>query len=295
MRRRERIRRLTILVVVVVIVVSLAVGIYLAFNSSSPNAQYVGKQVSASILNDLTGVADSTLSTIGVPKGVNLPASISGSLLTSNGKPEVLYVGGEYCPYCAIERWSLIIALARFGQFSNLTYMLSSSTDVNSNTPTFSFETVTYSSSYITFVPVEEFGQDASTIIQPLTDTQQSLVTQYDTCAASGGSGGIPFVDIGNAYAVNCGAQNTLDLSGENWTQIAPQLNNPSSNVAILIDGTANTLITAICKIDGGAPSSVCSQPYASQTISYARPVSSGSVAFLMVAPAHRPGPAWSR
>jgi hypothetical protein len=142
---------------------------------------------------------------------------------------------------------------------------------------------------------VEEFGQDASTLRQPLTNQQQSLVTEYDTCAISGQSGGIPFVDIGNAYAVNCGAQNSLDLSGENWTQITPQLNNPSSNVAILIDGAANTLITAICKIDGGAPSSVCSQPYASQTIAYARPASSGPVVFLMVAPASRPGPAWSR
>ena len=43
-----------------------------------------------------------------------------GSPLSSGGKPEVLYVGTEFCPYCAAESWSLIVALSRFGQFSGL-------------------------------------------------------------------------------------------------------------------------------------------------------------------------------
>jgi hypothetical protein len=36
------------------------------------------------------------------------------------------------------------------------------------------------------------------------------------------------------------------------------------------VDGAANLLISAICKIDGGAPTSVCSQG-AAQTLSYIR------------------------
>jgi hypothetical protein len=291
MKRRERIRRITILVVAVVIVVSLVVGLYLAF-SSSPNSGYVGKKVSASILGELTGVSDTTLTTIGVPKGVYPPSSISGTSLAYNGKPEILYIGGDYCPYCAVERWSLIVALSRFGQFSNLTYMLSSSADVNPNSPTFTFETASYSSNYVSFVGVEEFGQDPSTVRQPLTSQQQSLVSQYDTCPSSGGSGGIPFVDIGNSYAVNCGAQSTLDISGQNWTQVASQLNNTSSNVASLIDGAANTIITAICHLQAviaeGVP--VCSQPFAMETISYVGPGSSGSGTFLLAVPAFRLG-----
>src|SRR5690348_7156130 len=31
-------------------------------------------------------------------------ATVTGTPLTSNGKPELLYLGGEYCPYCAAER-----------------------------------------------------------------------------------------------------------------------------------------------------------------------------------------------
>ena len=268
-KRRERIRRITILVVAAVIAVSLIVGIYFALNNSSPYATFVGKPVSGSVLSELTGVSDGTLSAVAIPAGVSPPATISGSSLTLNGLPEVLYIGGDYCPYCAIERWSLIIALSRFGHFSNLTYMLSSSSDVNPSSPTFSFSGATYSSPHVSFVGVEEFGQDPNTVRQPLTSQQQDLVSAYDKCGSSGNSGGIPFIDIGNAYAVNCGAQSTLDISGENWTAIASQLNDPSTNVAKLVDGAANTLISAICKVTGQT-SYPCNQTYATLGVSYA-------------------------
>ena len=41
------------------------------------------------------------------------------------GKPEVLFVGAEYCPFCAAERWPLIVALSRFGHFGALHNMQS--------------------------------------------------------------------------------------------------------------------------------------------------------------------------
>ena len=63
--------------------------------------------------------------------------------------------------------------------------------------------------------------------------------------------------------------QTTIDLSGQNWTQVAGQLSNPSSSVAQGIDGAANKLTSAICKIDGDVPSSVCSQSYATITLAY--------------------------
>jgi len=41
----------------------------------------------------------------------------------------VSYVGGEYCPYCAIQRWALLVALSKFGSFTNLDgQVISSST-----------------------------------------------------------------------------------------------------------------------------------------------------------------------
>jgi hypothetical protein len=51
-------------------------------------------------------------------------------LARTSGKPIVLYVGGEFCPYSAAERWSPVVALSRFGAFSNLALLRSSSTDM---------------------------------------------------------------------------------------------------------------------------------------------------------------------
>ncbi len=270
----------------------LVVVYFVAALGNNPETKYIGQPVPSSLLQQITGVSDSTLNAVGTPSGVSPPARISGSTLTSGGKPEILYVGGEFCPYCAIERWALIVALSHFGSFQGLEYMLSSSTDVNPDTPTFTFANATYTSNYVTFVPVEEFGRGGeSQVIQTLTAEQQTLVSQYDTCSASGQNGGIPFVDIANKYAVNCGAQFVLsdvagsgspNIVGMNWTQIASQLDNPNSGVAQMIDGAANYLISSICVVTGDTPASVCTQSYGTETISYS-PSPASSVSSLVV------------
>jgi Domain of unknown function (DUF929) len=281
---RRRRRRILSVSVVVLVVAVLLVLYFVVAASNDPNVKYIGQPVSTAVLSQVAGVSDSTLAKIGSPSGVSPPTSITGSPLTTGGKPEVLYVGGEYCPYCAVERWSLVVALSRFGQFSGLEYMLSSPTDVNANSPTFTFSSSSYSSNYVAFVAVEKYDRSGN-VRQELTSAQQSLVTSYDTCATNGQSGGIPFVDIGNSYAVNCGAQSTLDISGMNWTQVASQLDNPTSNVAKLIDGAANTLITAICAVDGNQPGAVCTQSYATLSVGAPLPVNENPGASWVTSP----------
>lgn len=259
------------------VVVALLVVIYLAASATGGGRylQYVGKPVSSTILQQITGVSDSTLSTIGAPQGVTPPVAISGPTLTSGGKPEVLYIGGDYCPFCGVERWAMVVALSHFGTFHGLEYMLSGDLpEVNPDTPTFTFSNTTLTSNYIAFVGVEQYGRGSDhPLIQALTTEQQSILTQYDTCRATGQNGGIPFIDIANAYAVNCGSQFQLpSIAGGNWSQVASQLNTPGSGVAQLIDGAANYLITAICKVDGAQPSTVCSQPYATQALAFTVP-----------------------
>lgn len=291
-------------------VVAVLLAVYFVYTAFA-NASYSplkGTVVSSAILQQLTGVSDSTLLAVGSPSGVTPPAKISGSNLTSGGKPEVLYIGGEFCPYCAVERWSMMVALSRFGTFSGVEYWQSSATDLNAKTPTFTFANATFTSNYIAFVPVEEFGEGGSTDVrQQPTSQQSSLVSQYDTCATSGQGGGIPFVDIDNAYAVNCGAQFSLpdqsaylssssqpNIIGMNWTQIASQLDTSSSPVAQLIDGAANTLITAICSVDGGQPTSVCSQSYATLTLDYQAAGPGPVTGSLMAAPPGRYDQIWT-
>ncbi len=263
---------------VVVAVIALILVFYLIYQAATvdPYSQYIGEPVSASILSEITGVSNTTLTKVGVPAGVSSLTTLSGTLMTSNGEPEVLYVGGEFCPFCAVERWAIVVALSQFGTFSGLEYMQSSSTDVNPNTPTFTFNgpSFSYASKDVVFVPVEEYNRSEA-VIQNLTTQQSSLVSQYDVCSSSSteSSGGIPFVDIANLYGVTCGAQSSIVLSDENWTQVASQLNNPSSNVAQQIDGAANTLISAICAADAraGITPHVCSEPFASN-LSYTSP-----------------------
>ncbi len=96
----------------------------------------------------------------------------------------ITYVGAEYCPYCAAERWALAVALSRFGTFSNLSGTHSSSSDVYPDTQTLSFYGSTYSSPYLTFQPVEEATNQlvdgTYQTLQTPTAAESKLLASYD-------------------------------------------------------------------------------------------------------------------
>lgn len=200
----------------------------------------------------LTGVTSTTLSAVGFTQaGVASPVKINGTSLVSDGKPEVLYIGADYCPFCAGERWPLIIALSKFGNFTGLQYMLSSSTGTDPKSPTFTFFGSAYASNYISFVSVELYTR-VHNVLQTPTSAEQALLTEYDTSST------IPFVDFGNQFMSQSQYDPSL-LDNMNWTYIGSQLNNPNSNIGAAIDAAANYLISAICHITNEQPSSVCS------------------------------------
>ncbi len=205
------------------------------------------------VISSITSIAPSELDTVGTGSANNLIKKVSGTALTGpNGHPEVFYMGAEYCPYCAAERWPMIIALSRFGTFSGLKTTSSSSSDVYPNTPTFTFHGATYTSQYVDFVSVETTDRNQNTLETP-SAAQQALVNQYDT------GGSIPFVDFGNRYAFN-GAMYLPDvLSGMSWQAVADSLLQPSSQQAKPILGSANLITAAICKLTADQPATVCS------------------------------------
>ena len=95
------------------------------------------------------------------PSPAQAPAKLQGGTpLTQDGKPKVLYIGAEYCPFCAMERWALIGALSRFGSFTGVTETRSSSTDMHPDTPTFSFKDAKYTSDVVAFEAVETQDRD---------------------------------------------------------------------------------------------------------------------------------------
>lgn len=191
-------------------------------------------------------------------------ATVSGTPLTESGKPEFLYMGAEYCPYCAAERWSMINALSRFGTFTGLTTTHSSSTDAYPNTPTWTFYGSTYTSKYISFTSVEEtknYRQGNSTntstpyvTLQTPTSAQALLGQTYDS------TGSIPFIDIANKYVEvgNLQPYGPQLLAGKTWAQVAAAMSQPTSTIGAPAIGNANYLTAGICETTGNLPATAC-------------------------------------
>jgi thiol-disulfide isomerase/thioredoxin len=179
------------------------------------------------------------------------PVDVTGP----GGKPEILYMGGEYCPYCAAERWVMLAALSRFGTFKGVAPMFSSWSDIYPNTPTFTFLHASYESQYVDFVPVEMYSRTepasgAPNLQQP-TAQEQQLMTTYDS------SGGIPFLLVGGRY-VGGTPFIPAALADKSQQQVASALSDPSEPSTQDIIGNANLLSAAICKLTGSQPTRVC-------------------------------------
>ena len=197
------------------------------------------------------------------------PQPISGTPLTLEGKPELFYYGAEGCPFCGIERWSQMVALALFGKFSSVGVTVSSTYDIDPATRTLSYYKSKYSSPYVAFVPVEGFtnqpggslkcGEETFpfwTTLQTPTAAQQEIINQYDS--VEGCLAGLPFMDVANKWSMLGSSGNPEKLSGMSWQQIAGALFDPNSVAGQSLDGGAEIIVAEICEVDGGQPARVC-------------------------------------
>ena len=225
--------------------------VYRYYNTASAPAPLPADTTSV-VVSQITGVPASEFEAIGQGGATNLIKPVSGQLLTgTTGKPEVLYIGAEYCPYCAAERWALIVAMSRFGTWSGLKTSSSSSSDVYANTPTFTFRGSTFTSQYIDFRGLETSDRDQKPLDTP-TAAEQQIMSQYNS------AGSIPFVDFGNRYAFNGATYSPDLLGGQTWQQIADAIRDGSTSQARAIVGSANLITAAICKTTSDQPAAVC-------------------------------------
>jgi Domain of unknown function (DUF929) len=280
-RRAEQRRRILIAAGSIIAVVAIVVAfIVVKANSKPPAASSASNGPTgaalASVVSDLTSVPASTSDKIGDGGGqvTGKPKAVAnGTPLTANGKPEMLYMGAEYCPFCAAERWAMINALSRFGTFSGLSTIHSASVNGTGqaepypNTPTFTFHGSTYTSKYLTFTPVEtqtnipDKSTGGYTALETPTKDQSALLTKYDVppYVPSGSQGAIPFIYFGGKYIIAGASYSPQVLSGLSWSKIASEVkNNPNGNVAKAVVGTANYMTAAICKMTGNQPASAC-------------------------------------
>ena len=252
-----------VLLVVLALVLVKVVG-----GGSSSAPQQAAATASPQIVQAVTGVPSGVLNQIGLGKVDTLPKAITGQpALTAGGKPLVVYVGAEYCPYCAAQRWGMVVALSRFGSFTDLKTTSSASADVFPNTATLSFHGATYTSDYLTFQGVETSSNvrqgSGYAPLDTLTAQQSQLLNTYDAppYVAAGSAGSIPFIDFGNKFIMSGASISPQLLAGKSASDIATALSDPSSPIAQAVNGSANAFTAAICQVTGGQPGAVCTSP----------------------------------
>jgi Domain of unknown function (DUF929) len=269
--RAQRRNRLLIAGGAIVAVVAVVLALVLthhngggqASGSASPGP--TGTEL-ASLTAQVTSVPATVQDQVGSGQATSAPSAITGDPLTSGGKPEMLYIGAEYCPYCAAERWSMIVALSRFGTFTGLATTHSAArngagtAEPYPNTATWTFANASFTSSYLTFTPVEEFTNvpDPSTggytTLQTPTAEQQALLEKYDAA----NNGAIPFIDFGNRYMSVGASYDPSVLQGLTWSEIAADLHDPSTKVAKSVLGAANYITATLCKLTSDKPAAAC-------------------------------------
>jgi len=261
-RRAQTRRRILITGGSVTVVLALVAGLIVAKLIQSPARAVTASAVAdPGVARQITRIPAATFNAVGAGTATGLKALAGQPELTAGGKPELLYMGGEYCPFCAAERWAIVAAVSRFGTLSGLHFIHSSPTDVYPSTPTLSFYKSRYTSRYLAFVPVEWYGEKTDprtpfghAYLQHPTPQQAALFARY-----AGGS--VPFVDIGNRYLVPQAQYLPSALAKLSWAQVATAMRDPGSPVGKDVDGAANIITAAICKLTQGQPRNVCAAP----------------------------------
>lgn len=266
-RRAEQRRRLLLAVGAVVLVVVIVGGLVTIrlVGGGKKTATGSSGSADAALITALGSIPASTFATVGSADVKAAPSAINDQpALTDNGKPKVLYIGAEYCPFCAAERWPVVVALSRFGTFKDLGTTHSAAADVHPNTPSLSFHGSTYTSQYLSFTGVETTTNEVQGNSYKPLDTpsaaDQATLQKYDNVpyVDKDSAGAIPFIDLGNKF-IGSGATYDPDvLAGKTPAQVADAMKDPSSAISKAVIGSANVYTAAICKLTNNQPANVC-------------------------------------
>jgi hypothetical protein len=252
-RKRAEARRRLVAPIASVTAVLAILGALVAVKLTSASPASSESPAPSSVVSQVTTVPAAVLARASAGQAVTplLTVKTAGPPLIISGKPAIVFVSEESCPFCAAERWPLAVALSHFGTWSDLGSTRSSATDVYPNTATLSFRAARYTSPDLT-LRTTELTNNIGRPLQPQTPLDTRLIDTYDVppyVNSADQSGAVPFLDITN-HDILAGAQyNPQVLAGLSASQIASQLSNPLSPVAKAIDGSANVIIAAINQI----------------------------------------------
>jgi len=146
--------------------------------------------------------------------------------------------------------------LSKFGTFSPQPGRIHSANQ-DGNVPTLTFYGTTYSSPYISFVPVEVYtnhlsGNGYMTLQTP---TARQLQLWQDS---NGGS--FPFVDLGGGQILPSAQYSFVPMQNLPFSTVAAQVGDNSTAIGANIDASAAQLVKTICaSLTHGRPTGVCS------------------------------------
>jgi Domain of unknown function (DUF929) len=259
-RRNQRYALFAIALVVVIVGVLVIVKVSGGGTGGNTNADQdsppAGTPVPAATLAKLRSVPLSTLDSAPTSGIATQVQSVQNAPLTADGKPQLLFIGAEFCPHCAAERWAMYVALSKFGTFSPEPGRIHSAI-ADGDVPTLTFYGTTFSSPYFTFTPVEVYTNhpsgDSYVTLQTPTQAEQKLWT-----AANGG--GFPFLDFGGKAILPSAQYIFTPLEGLPFSDVASQVGNNSTQIGADIDASAGILVKTICSsLTQHMPASVCS------------------------------------
>lgn len=256
--RRRRLMIVLAPVVAVIAVVAILVAVKVSSGSSGPRSGIKAAPASQSVVAAVTRVPPAVLDQIGAGDITAPPTALTGTPLTADGKPRILFVGAEWCPYCAAVRWPLVVALSRFGTFTGLGEVSSSPSDVYPNTATLTLHGASYSSKYVSLTAKEIYSNQASGGSYRPLDT---LDAADEARFKSVGKGGFPFLDLGGKYLISSASYDPGIVKGKTQAQIAAALSDPNSPIAKAINGSANVITAAVCTFAANPPAEVCTSP----------------------------------
>jgi hypothetical protein len=183
---------------------------------------------------------------------------VSTTAWLDRGKPVVLFVGAQYCPFCAAERWALVLALSRFGRWVGLAEMHSTHGESGfPSLPTYDLLHATYTSALIA-LQEREVADHEGRPLQPLTADQTRAVNSYDK------HGSIPFFLLAGRYAQISSGYSPGLLVGLSFAR-AHQLvyQQPTSALGRAVSREADIISALLCRALGsGAHGAVaCALP----------------------------------
>ncbi len=188
---------------------------------------------------------------------------LHGPPLRVNGKPGIVSGALAWCPHCAVDNWSLAIALSRFGTLTGLrvvdtgTYYAKtfrrSGGPFYSNTIGLDFLRAHYSSRYLglsSFVLQDVNGHH----VQSPTRAQGAALQPFDPPSR----GEFPAINVGGDFGFLNSGTTPAVLAHRTGLQIATGLANPQTTIAQHLDGLANLFSAAICVATNQQPAAVC-------------------------------------